>query len=128
MKSGILNPVLLSILLVGFGSMVTSQASAQTFTTLHSFSNTAMDGASPFSNLVLSSNTLYGLAGGSVEGIIFAVNTDGTGFTNLYGYGFASSLILYGNTLYGAASTGGDSVKGAVFKLSTDGTGFSVLY
>ena len=66
----------------------------QTFTTLHSFNATSgsegekgtnSDGANPFWGLLLSGNTLYGAAqvgGSSGWGTVFAVNTDGTGFTN----------------------------------------------
>src|SRR6266478_5688774 len=68
---------------------------AQTFTTLHSFTATSTnssghytnsDGSSPCAGLILSGNTLYGTAayGGSPGyGTVFAVNTDGTGFTTL---------------------------------------------
>src|SRR5262249_52041830 len=67
------------------------RATAQTFTTLHNFTAlsglTNSDGVSPFAGLVLSGNTLYGTArdGGSYSnGTVFAVNTDGTGFTILH--------------------------------------------
>jgi uncharacterized repeat protein (TIGR03803 family) len=78
----------------------------------------------------LSGNTLYGAAraGGSFgNGTAFAVNTDGTGFKNLYtfigfigsdGAGPAGGLILLGSTLYGTASGGGNSGRGTVFSLS----------
>jgi uncharacterized repeat protein (TIGR03803 family) len=42
-----------------------------------------------------------------------------------------SGLILFGSTLYGTASSGGDhpsGTSGTVFKLNTDGTGFAVLH
>src|SRR5215470_7656388 len=75
---------------------------AQTFTTLHSFTAGApyyigdeivvdlanSDGINP-NSLILSSNTLYGTAGrggGYASGAIFAMNTDGTGFTNLHSF------------------------------------------
>lgn len=92
---------------------------------------TNSDGASPWARLVLSGNTLYGTAplGGSFGfGTVFAVNTDGTGFTNLHSFGSSNDginpiggLILSGNTLYGTAS-------GTVFAVNTDGTGFTNLY
>ncbi len=63
---------------------------------------------------------------------MFALNTDGTGFTNLYSFtsrtgppvanndGAAprGELVLADNTLYGTASTGGSSDAGTVFSLS----------
>ena len=47
------------------------------------------DGANPRAGLILSGNTLYGTAvggGSSGNGTVFAVNTDGTGFTNLHSF------------------------------------------
>ena len=68
--------------------------------------------------LILSGNTLYGTAvygGSSGDGTVFAVNTDGTGFTTLHNFTATvygqrdgafpyAGLILSGNTLYGTAS------------------------
>src|SRR5260370_30779727 len=68
------------------------RVTAQTFTTLHSFTApddtyyTNSDGAYPRAGLFLSGNTLYGTAGdggSSGPGPVFAVHTHGTGFTNL---------------------------------------------
>ena len=105
------------------------------FTNLHSFTHcrgTNSDGANPDAGLILSGNTLYGTAsdgGSSGNGTVFAVNTDGTGFTNLYSFTMApctnsdgaypsGGLILSGNTLYGTASDGGSSGNGTVFSLT----------
>jgi uncharacterized repeat protein (TIGR03803 family) len=61
---------------------------------------------------------------------VFAVHTDGTGFTNLYSFTATSAntnsdgarpyagLILSDNTLYGTASVGGSSGYGTVFSLT----------
>jgi uncharacterized repeat protein (TIGR03803 family) len=109
------------------------QAPAQTFTTLHSFAG----GGSPYAGLVLSSNTLYGATYGTDDdgggyGTVFAVSTQGTGFTNLLtgGGGSLGGLILSGNTLYG--TTPGDaqpnSGAGTVFAINTDGTDFTNLH
>jgi uncharacterized repeat protein (TIGR03803 family) len=109
---------------------------AQTFTTLHSFAGYPSDGAGP-SGLILSGNTLYGTAGGggsSGVGTVFAVQTNGTGFTNLHSFTGGSDganpngLILSGNTLYGTATQGGSSGAGTVFAVHTDGTGFTNLH
>ena len=112
------------------------------FTNLYSFTG-GSDGALPYAGLILSSNTLYGTAfGGSSSGYgtVFAVNTNGTGFTNLHsftalanyansdGANPAAGLILSNNTLYGTAVHGGSSGSGTAFKVNTDGTGFTNLH
>src|ERR1700690_2001377 len=61
---------------------------AQTFTTLYNFTG-GSDGNRPSSGLILSGNTLFGttLWGGSpANGAIFAISTNGTGFTNLHSF------------------------------------------
>ncbi len=123
-------------LIAALGLMLVGQAMAQTFTTLHSF--TVSDGANPVAALILSSNTLYGTTsyGGDLgNGTIFTVNTDGSGFTNLYSFTGGSDganptagLILLSNTLYGVASSGGNSGVGTVFAIYTSGTSFTNLY
>ena len=97
-----------------------------------------MDGANPSGGLVLSGSKLYGttVAGGSSSnGTIFALNTEGTGFTNLHNFDGTrdganpyASLILSGNTLYGTAVNGGGGGAGTVFALNPDGTAFRTLY
>jgi uncharacterized repeat protein (TIGR03803 family) len=111
--------------------------------------STNVDGSSPYGTLVLSGNTLYGTTfqgGAGGNGTIFAVNRDGSGFTNLYSFSpttlslttFAytnadgahpyAGLLLSGGTLYGTAYQGGKAGAGTVFALSTNGTGFTTLY
>jgi uncharacterized repeat protein (TIGR03803 family) len=98
------------------------------FTTLHSFTDT--EGAQPRDGLILSGNTLYGTAyyssGSSGNGTVFAVNTNGTGFTILHAFAGSpndganpdAGLILWSNTLFGATSTNGSSQHGTLFSLS----------
>jgi uncharacterized repeat protein (TIGR03803 family) len=106
------------------------------FTVIWNFSG-GSDGADPEAGLLLSGSTLYGttFSGGiSNAGTVFAVNTDGSGFTNLYsftgghdGANPVAGLILAGNMLYGTASAGGSSGDGTVFAVNTNGGGFSLL-
>src|ERR1035437_4022567 len=128
----------------GNGTVFAVNTDGTGFTILHSF--TGGDGASPVAGLILSGNTLYGAAmwgGSSGNGTVFAVNTNGTGFTILHSFTADSgdpsytnsdgaaprvSLILSGNTLYGAAAGGGSSGNGTVFAVNTDATGFTNLY
>jgi uncharacterized repeat protein (TIGR03803 family) len=133
----------LPALIAGLGLIPAGRVTAQTFTTLHSFNYS--DGNFPVAGLILSGNTLYGTAevgGTNGNGTVFAVNTGGTGFTNLYSFTAASGalstnsdgaapvagLILSGNTLYGTAANGGSSGNGTVFAVNTDGTGFTNLH
>jgi uncharacterized repeat protein (TIGR03803 family) len=142
----------------GNGTVFAIKTNGTGFTNLYGFTaidpNTGgnSDGAAPLAGLILSGNTLYGTAikgGTNGNGTVFAVNTDGTGFTNLYsfaagaevgysGYGGyytnsdgtypAAGLILSGNTLYGTAEYGGTNGYGTVFAINTDGTGFTNLH
>src|SRR5262245_8140964 len=157
MKTNIKNQLLLSSLIVVAGLMLARRLSAQTFTTLHSFTErsgfpyfTNTDGGVPHAGLITGSsgNTLYGTAqygGSSGGGTVFAGSTDGTGFmalnsftgvspheypvgTNTDGANPMGALLLSGSTLYGTASYGGASGAGTLFKVSTDGTGYMVLH
>jgi uncharacterized repeat protein (TIGR03803 family) len=138
---------LLPALLAVLNLIPADRMTAQTFTTLHSFTgpnyNTNSDGANPYAGLTLSGNTLYGTTangGSSGSGTIFALNTDGPGFTNLHsftglnnntnsdGANPQAGLILSGNTLYGTAYGGGNWGFGTVFAVNTDGTRFTNLH
>src|SRR6266576_2443791 len=114
------NLFLLPALIAVLNLIPAGRVTAQTFTTLHSF-NGGSDGANPYAGLILSGNTLYGTAGrggSSGRGTIFAVNTNGTGFTSLHSFTGSSDganpqagLVLSDNTLYG-------TTQGTVFSLS----------
>jgi len=116
----------------------TSFAVLKNFTALNINTSTNSDGANPVAALVLSNGVLYGTAqngGATGFGTIFRVNTNGTGFTNLYsftngsdGADPAAGLVLSGNTLYGTAQYGGDNGDGTVFSISTNGTSFTQLH
>jgi uncharacterized repeat protein (TIGR03803 family) len=137
--------LLLWMLPAGLGLMLAGRVTAQTFTTLHTFD---WDGGStwtPVAGLILSGNTLYGTTdygGTNLNGTVFAVNTDGTGFTTLHSFTAPdhvagtngdgatpeATLILSGDTLYGTAAYGGSSGNGTVFAVNTNGTGFTTLH
>jgi uncharacterized repeat protein (TIGR03803 family) len=80
---------------------------------------------------------------------VFAINTDGSGFTNLHTFAAGTpietnedgiiysnteginpnaGLILVGNILYGTAVNGGSAGEGTVFALHTDGSSFTNLH
>jgi uncharacterized delta-60 repeat protein len=133
----------------GYGTVFAVNTDGTGFTNLYSFTatdpntGTNSDGANPYANLTLSGSTLYGTTvcgGSSGNGTVFAVNTDGTGFTNLYTFtaidptygtnsdgAIPAALVLSGATLYGTTGYGGSSGNGTVFSVNIDGTGFTVL-
>src|SRR6185312_13099874 len=108
------------------------------FTNLYNFTN-GVDGSTPVAELAISGSTLYGTAsaGGTNfpgYGTIFKLNTDGTGFSNLYEFAQgvggtqpAAGLLLSGSTLYGTTQHTSGGAGGTVFKLGTDGSGFTVI-
>ncbi len=128
----------------GVGTVFAVSTNGTGFTNLHSFTATSgpnftnSDGANPYAGLIFSGNTLYGTAnagGSSGVGTVFAVSTNGTGFTNLYNFSGGNDganpeggLVLSGNTLYGTTFYGGTNGNGTVFAISTNGTGFTKLY
>lgn len=102
------------------------------FKALHEFTTT-WDAGFPFGGLIVCSNVFYGTAldGNSSSGnlgIVFQINPDGSGFTNLYnfsggsdGAGPTTTLVLDGNTFYGTADVGGSA-----FSTAGDGTLFAL--
>ena len=99
------------------------------------------DGAIPWAGLTLSGNTLYGttiLGGAADQGTIFKINTDGSGYTNIYTFGLTNyndgwypddaPLLLINNTLYGTTDGGGPYYDGNIFRINTDGSGFTNIY
>jgi uncharacterized repeat protein (TIGR03803 family) len=126
----------------GNGTVFSLGTNGNNFTVLKSFStltdSTNCDGADPEAALIVSNGVLYGTTqygGAGGNGTIFRVNTNGTGFTNIYSFTGNSDganpvarLLLSGSTLYGTTLYGGDSGYGTVFSLSTNGTGFAMLH
>lgn len=93
-------------------------------------SSTNSDGASPVAGLTLANDTFYGTTlygGGQGSGVVFKMNTNGSGFAVLktfpgtIRYGPEGGLAMSGDILYGTTSAG------TVFKVNADGTGYSVL-
>jgi uncharacterized repeat protein (TIGR03803 family) len=124
-------------------------APAQAFSVLHSFTNSA-DGGQPLAGLILISNTLYGTTfqgGTNGNGLVYALNTDGSGYrilhqfsqlfsiqgsgehpTNSDGASPRGGLSCLGNTLFGTTSQGGFNENGTLFSLNLGGTNFSTVY
>jgi uncharacterized repeat protein (TIGR03803 family) len=110
---------------------------AQSFSDIFYFSDDAV-GAGPVLHLVQGTNgVLYGETfngHGNSYGTVFAINTNGTGFTNIFSFNYndgafpKGGLIISGTNLYGTTYEGGNNGDGTVFALSTDGTVFTNLY
>jgi len=107
------------------------------FTNLYNFTNGG-DGGWPEAGLLLSGSVLYGTTSsdrGIGGGTVFKINTDGTGFTTLLGFGGGGGgkipqcvLSLSGNVLYGTTTAGGKFGQGTVFGVSSDGSSYTNLY
>jgi len=124
-----------------YGTVFKINTDGMGFNLLHTFvsrgDSSRSDGAYPYGELVLSGNILYGTTreGGYNYGTVFKVNTNGTGFTNLYSFtngndggGPQAGLAVSGKMLYGTATQRGAWGNGTVFAVDTDGTAFTVLH
>lgn len=121
----------------GFGVIFRVEIDGSNFMVLHNFLG-GTDSANPNGDLLLAGNTLFGTTtyGGSLQhGTVFAVQTNGLGFTNLYSFSGGSDgaypfvgLALIGNTLYGVTSYGGSNSLGSVFALETNGANFHLVH
>jgi uncharacterized repeat protein (TIGR03803 family) len=133
------------------GTLFSLNTDGTDFKTLHNFTatadafNTNADGAAPAGRLIRSGNILYGTAafGGTANnGTLFAVRTDGMGFTTLHSFTATTqisglndegarpcaNLIPMNGILYGTASEGGASGNGTIFAVATNGTNFRILH
>jgi uncharacterized repeat protein (TIGR03803 family) len=110
---------------------------SQQLTVLHNFTNS--QSSVPLGRLVLTGGTLYGTAahgGSNDQGLVYAVNTDGTSFAVLHDFSSDTNggvpeggLLLSGDTLYGTTALGGTNGPwGTVFSLGTNGSNFAVLH
>src|SRR5580692_6559465 len=118
------------------------------FTTTSGPAGTNSDGAQPYGGVVLSNNTLYGtatLGGTAGNGSVYAVNTDGLGFTNMHSFSALSApyysggtnldganpydtLVVWSNELFGTTRYGGRAANGAIFRINMDGSSFTNLH
>ena len=130
----------------GNGTLYSVQTDGSHFTVLHTFSApyvtelsaTNSDGSKPQQTLALQSNVLYGTTsegGRGGYGTVFKVNTDGTGFTNLYYFKGGSDginpyggVVVVGGTVYGSTTAGGTGIAGTVYRVNTDGSGYKIMH
>ena len=115
---------------------------------LHRFGDVTngYDGYIPKGSLTLSGSSLYGFTttgGGpgpsSIYGSVFKINTDGTGYQELFGFENddvpynlchpVGAPVISGSKLYGMTSD--ENIyhhNGGIFQMNTDGTGYQVLH
>jgi len=129
----------------GGGTVFKVQPSGADFTVLKHFES-GDSGAPPMGGVVFRPpGMLYGVTqGGGThgDGVIYSLNTDGTGFRILHSFEYASSgrypsgtLLegsdgaLYGTTLQGGSSNPGpNGLGGTIYKINADGSGFTVIF
>jgi uncharacterized repeat protein (TIGR03803 family) len=95
-----------------------------------------VNGSAPRGSLIISGNRLYGMtySGGanSYDGVIFSIDTDGSGYIDLHDFNGLNgsnpygSLTLSGKTLFGMTAIGG-SAYGDIFSIDTNGSGFKEI-
>ncbi|MBU6399494.1 MAG: PKD domain-containing protein [Verrucomicrobia bacterium] len=120
----------------GLGTLFTLDPSTASYGgVVHAFDT---NGGYPYDRLLVASGSiLYGTTELGYEtsgrGTVFKINTDGTGFANFHTFTGSDgdnpgTLVLSGNTLYGATFRGGSTGSGTIFRINTDGTEFASLY
>jgi uncharacterized repeat protein (TIGR03803 family) len=135
----------------GNGSIFRINTDGGGFTNLYSFSafvnpdTTNSDGANPSAALAWNENMLYGTAefgGTGGNGTVFGINTNGTGFTNLYSFTSFTDLRLTnsdgafafngvtpsGAELFGTTLAGGMYHNGTLYAVSINGGGYTNLH
>jgi uncharacterized repeat protein (TIGR03803 family) len=121
----------------GFGTVFKIDTDGNGYEVLKNFAGSS-DGANPYADLTLSGSTLYGTTvngGVAGYGIVFKVNTNGTGYTVLKYFSNLSDgaypyagLTFSNNMLYGTTENGGAGASnGTVFQINTNGTAYTVL-
>jgi uncharacterized repeat protein (TIGR03803 family) len=110
------------------------------FSALDPNSGTNSDGSLPTGALLQESDgSIVGetqLGGTNGTGVVYKINSDGTGFTVLHSFGNGADGTYPGGgliagpdgSLYGVTEYGGLADDGTIFKIAPDGTGYTVLY
>ncbi len=122
---------------IGYGCIFSVTKNGSGYKDIHDFTSTSTDGGNPLGDLTLSGSKLYGITqwgGQDDSGVIFSINTDGTGFKLLISFDSTKevtnfgSLILSGSLLYGMVGYGGKYGHGNIFSIDTNGNLFTYLF
>jgi uncharacterized repeat protein (TIGR03803 family) len=109
------------------------------FSVLHSFGGPS-DGQGPyFGAPAVTGAVIYGttVVGGIGGGVVFKMDTDGTGYDILHTFGGSvggdgaapdGQVIVSSSTIYGMTSAGGTANHGTIYRMNTDGTGYEILH
>ena len=111
------------------GTLFSINTDGTGFSLIHSFTGSSSDGATPYGSLTLTGSKFYGftnMGGSSNAGMIFSLNTDGTGYAPIrsftggasdgaYPYYSDPALSADGSKLFGITFAGGTANQGAVF-------------
>jgi uncharacterized repeat protein (TIGR03803 family) len=127
----------------GTGIIFSMNSDASGYTKLHDFPDPSVvaDGVLPYGSLVLNGGVLYGMAvagGTNGGGVIFSINSDGTGYTKLHnfpepavandGLNPYGTLVMENGVLYGTTWVGGAYGGGVIFSINADGSGYTKLH
>lgn len=124
---------------LGGGTIFRIGTNGTGFQVLRNLPTSGADGSTPLGGIIVASNgRIYGVnsfAGLNDNGVLYSMQTDGTGFTVHQNFSFATTgYVVQGKLLqasdgklYGATSTGGSAFGGTLFRMNLDGTGFTVV-
>ncbi|MCX6353516.1 MAG: hypothetical protein NTZ78_01275 [Candidatus Aureabacteria bacterium] len=127
----------------GAGTVFSMNSDGSGYARLHDFPDPAIasDGGTPFGNVIIQDNVLYGMTvgGGAYGGgILFSVNTNGSGYTKIHDFldpavpndGAASygSLIADSGVFYGMTMAGGGHAGGTIFSIEGNGSDYTRLH
>ena len=123
----------------GFGSVYSIGTNGSGYQDLYSFANPSNQTGSDPNSLTLSGSTLFGTTGtgGITSGVVFRLNTDGSGYQTLPGFtdsfdsGRLIGALVNSTTVYGSTAqsyNGGVTPPAVIFKMNGDGTDYQVLH
>ncbi|MBI4915078.1 MAG: hypothetical protein HY825_04465 [Acidobacteria bacterium] len=123
------------------GTIFKMRMDGSEFALLHSFALLSGNSIFPVSGLVFDGlGSLWGttlMGGGSNLGVVFTIETDGSGFTLIHSFGggandgakpYAGLVTDGAGTLYGTTADGGPSDSGTVFTIDPDGSDYALLH
>jgi uncharacterized repeat protein (TIGR03803 family) len=120
------------------GTIFSINTNGTNFTDLYDFQTGGFTGNTPsYGSLILVGNKLFGMTnqgGGSNYGVIFSINTDGSGYKTIWNFSSGTdgadplgALTISGHMLFGMTSYGAAGNVGTVFSLDTSGQYFKTL-